>query len=153
MDEELIYDFTDGIALPEHRFLHGGTVYYRGDHHLPLTLVPWEQRYGPVGGWPLATTHGGRLYLLGRHTDWLMAERITLKFTPSRSTIARTSDAITLPDNAHAALVADLAAFMARRAGVDVAHFDVERESAASNFLDEINRLNTAYQFGVREVW
>lgn len=117
-----VYDWEDGERVPEHFFMHPGTVWTdpRGSRTVPLTFVAHAQRLQPAR-WPAAYLDGDVLRLIGGRDAWATSRRIILRYVPVPGELnAKTP--LTLPDAAEGALVAACVDFLARRTPDSDAH-------------------------------
>jgi hypothetical protein len=155
-----LVDFNAGVALPAYHYLHGGTVVPSSDtdQKLPLTLVPWGNRFQDTR-FPSAYILGNLMTLRGVASDWTMYASIILSLTPVAADLAKTTDALIVPDTAETTCEAAVAAFMALRGhrdkslpAVDYRTFKEGLEQAERAFLDDIFLRRGNAENRVREV-
>lgn len=146
-------DFAAGFELPRNLWVGEGRMFYAGDWNenveLPFSLIDPGLRdsFPSLAGWVV----NGVLYLTGRETDWKDWMKLVIPYVPVAPSFTKMTDTITLPDEAHDCLVANIACFLALRAGVPLADFRTARVDAEDAFLREIGNRRVGQIMQVRD--
>jgi hypothetical protein len=128
-----------GVPLPEMVAPLGGTVRYTAADPEPLTITSFERRFD-VHPTPAVYFAAGEALLCGDEADWADVESIEVHYTPIAPRLTRLTDYLLVPDAAEPCLVAQAAAFAARRInGTDGFQLDVR------GFLEDAVQAEAEY--------
>lgn len=147
-------DFDAGVLLNPYLRVHGGSVTYTDStvrRPQPLRFVEYPLRLDEIvtDDEPKVYLAAGRLMLLGTVESWQNIASITVDLFPRGPDTLKLNETLVLPGSPLRACAADLAAFMAVRAGVTV----TDPQPAQTGYLDEVTERRRAHVGTVRETW
>lgn len=157
----IVAKFDQGIELPPHESILGGTVRFLND---PVSvdqfrMLPYSQRtrigYG-YWGWE----ENGQLFLSGRKEDWAQVDYIDLRYVPVSPEFAALTDYFLLRDEARSALVAHGALFAAERCNgmvdtpaIDLTPLAARAQDAEAALISGAGRNIRAFAQYTKTVW
>lgn len=162
----LLAKFDQGISLPPHTAIIGGTVRFRSGGYPGMpTALTGDLHIRPYRGRTLWEPHtvwieGGKLFLAGTLADWRDVDSVDLRYIPIAPAFAALADLFLLPDTAYDTLVASAAAFCGSRVkalpdapDVDTKELNDEASECEGAWLSGIGIHGRGHVTYVKETW
>lgn len=162
----LVARFDEGIELPPHESITGGTIRYAPDYAGAdgvgvgdLEIRPYRYRMSR-GARHTSWLENGALFLGGQRDTWKDVDSIDIRFVPIAPDISTLQDVLLLPDSASPCLIAALALYAGQRINglpdvpkIDLTALTQNVERTEALFINGIGRHARQTEHFVADVW